>query len=137
MTILKDADSKTIRSAFRTQSLLLHPDKNPDVDTSEQFRNLVSIYEVLKDNNKRKHYDDVLANGLPNWRSAVYYYRHVRHMGLFETTIILFVVITVGQYIVSWASYWEQKYTLVSNFPLQYVERIIDRCDCRLLVEQY
>lgn len=96
--------------------MLLHPDKNLEVDTSEQFRHLVAIYEVLKDPIKRKYYDEVLINGLPNWRSAVYYYRHVRKMGLLEMSIILFCIITVGQYIVAWAAYLEKKYTLVRKY---------------------
>lgn len=82
------------------------------------FRNLVSVYEVLKSPSKRRYYDEVLVNGLPNWRSAVYYYRHVRRMGLAETCIILTVIISAGQYLVSWASYLEQKYTFVSNLRL-------------------
>lgn len=75
---------------------------------------LVSVYDVLKDSSKRKHYDNVLINGLPNWRSAVYYYRHVRKMGLIEMSIILFIVITIGQYLVGWAAYFEKRYTYVS-----------------------
>jgi len=35
-------------------------------------------------------------------------------MGLAEMSIILFVLVTVGQYIVSWAAYFEKKYTAVS-----------------------
>lgn len=73
------------------------------------------MYDVLRDTNKRKHYDNVLVNGLPNWRSAVYYYRHVRKMGLLEMSIILFIVITIGQYIVAWAAYFEKRYTYVSK----------------------
>ncbi|GJQ76234.1 hypothetical protein Trydic_g1973 [Trypoxylus dichotomus] len=112
LNVSQDDSSAVIRSAFRRQSLVLHPDKNPDVDTSEQFRHLVAIYEVLKDPTKRKYYDEVLINGLPNWRSAVYYYRHVRKMGLLEMTIILFCIITIGQYVVSWAAFLERKYIL-------------------------
>lgn len=63
-------------------------------------------------------YNDVLKNGLPNWKSAVYYYRHVRKMGLTEMAIILFVIITVCQYIISWAAYAEKKFTAVSSFIL-------------------
>jgi hypothetical protein len=59
-------------------------------------------------------YDEVLKNGLPDWRQAVYYYRRVRKMGLAEMSVILFVLVTVGQYIVSWAAYLEKKYTAVS-----------------------
>lgn len=61
-----------------------------------------------------RRYDKVLKDGLPDWRSALYYYRHYRKMGLTEMSILLFVILTVGQYIVSWAVYAEKKYTAVS-----------------------
>lgn len=112
LAVPRDADTQTIKSAFRRLSLELHPDKNPAENADEQFRNLVAIYEVLKDSSKRKYYDEVLINGLPNWRSAVYYYRHVRRIGLLELCLFLFVLISIGQYLVGWASYLERKYTM-------------------------
>ncbi|XP_030760237.1 dnaJ homolog subfamily C member 1 [Sitophilus oryzae] len=115
LNVSQDASSAEIRSAFRLLSLKLHPDKNPDVDTNEQFRNLVSVYEILKTPSKRKYYDEVLVNGLPNWRSAVYYYRYVRKMGLIEVCLILFVILTIGQYLVYWAAYLEKKFTIEEN----------------------
>jgi len=69
---------------------------------------------VLRDAKRHTHYDEVLKNGLPDWRQAIYYYRHVQKMGLAEMSVILFVLVTVGQYIVSWAAYFEKKYTAVS-----------------------
>lgn len=110
LNVSQEASNQEIKSAFRSLSLKLHPDKNPDVDTSEQFRNLVAVYEVLRSPNKRKIYNDVLVNGLPNWRSAVYYYRYVRKMGITETLVILFIILTIGQYLVKWAAYLEKKY---------------------------
>lgn len=74
----------------------------------------MSVYEILRSPSKRKYYDEVLVNGLPNWHSAVYYYRYVRKMGMLEVCIILFVILSVGQYLVNWASYLEKKYTIVS-----------------------
>ncbi|KAL1513886.1 hypothetical protein ABEB36_003226 [Hypothenemus hampei] len=115
LNVSQEASSSEIRSAFRTLSLKLHPDKNLETDTSEEFRNLVSVYEVLKSPTKRKYYDEVLVNGLPNWRSAVYYYRYVRKMGVAEVCVILFVIITIGQYIVNWAVYFERKFTIQEN----------------------
>ncbi|KAK9296796.1 hypothetical protein QLX08_009316 [Tetragonisca angustula] len=107
----QSANASEIKKAFRRLSLQLHPDKNPAEDAEQQFRKLVAVYDVLKDPGKRQRYDNVLINGLPNWRSAVYYYRHVRKMGLLELGIILFLLITVGQYVVSWAAYFEKRYT--------------------------
>lgn len=111
----QDATNSEIKSAFRGLSLKLHPDKNKEKDTSEQFRNLVSVYEVLRSPTKRKYYDEVLINGLPNWRSGLFYYRYVRKMGMTEVIIILFIIITIGQYLVNWGAYLEKKLALVSR----------------------
>ncbi|CAH2086057.1 unnamed protein product [Euphydryas editha] len=109
--ISQDASQSDIKSAFKRLTLKLHPDKNDAPDADVQFRNLVSIHNILKDPGKREKYNEVLVNGLPNWRSAVYYYRHVRKMGLAEGSIILFIIITFGQYAVGWAAYLEKRFT--------------------------
>lgn len=61
-----------------------------------------------------KRYDKVLKDGMPDWRSALYYYRRYRKMGLAEMVGLVFAIFTIGQYIVSWAVYAEKKYTAVS-----------------------
>lgn len=48
------ATSAEIRKAFRQLSVVLHPDKSDAEDANVQFRNLVSVYEVLKDPVKRE-----------------------------------------------------------------------------------
>uniref|UniRef100_A0A182W5R5 J domain-containing protein n=1 Tax=Anopheles minimus TaxID=112268 RepID=A0A182W5R5_9DIPT len=111
MNINQTATLAEIKRAFRTLSVVLHPDKNDAEDANIRFRNLVSVYEILKDPGKREKYDKVLKEGMPNWKSALYYYRHVRKMGLVESAIILFVLTTVMQYFVAWAAYVEKKYT--------------------------
>ncbi|XP_023021514.2 uncharacterized protein F54F2.9 [Leptinotarsa decemlineata] len=112
LNVSKDATNSEIKSAFRALSLKLHPDKNKEVDTSEQFRNLVSVYEVLRSTTKRKYYDEVLIKGLPNWRSGLFYYRFVRKMGITEVIAILFVIISIGQYLVNWGVYLEKHLTI-------------------------
>lgn len=122
----------------------MHPDKNSAEDAEQQFRKvsrkiieilrkcetkmlffqLVAVYDVLKDSGKRQRYDNVLVNGLPNWRSAVYYYRHVRKMGLVELSIILFLVFTVGQYLVGWGAYFEKRYTYVCKMSITLEEEV-------------
>ncbi|XP_037027797.1 uncharacterized protein F54F2.9 [Bradysia coprophila] len=109
--VQQDASLTEIKRAFRNLSVILHPDKSDAEDANIQFRNLVSVYEVLKDSSKREKYNEVLKNGLPNWKSALYYYRRVRKMGLAEMSFIVFVIVTIGQYLVAWAAYAEKKYT--------------------------
>lgn len=114
MGINQDASLSEIKRAFRNLSVVLHPDKNNAEDANVVFRNLVSVYEVLKDPAKREKYDNVLKNGLPNWRHAVYYYRKARKVGLAEGALILFIITTICQYFIAWGVYFEKKYTMVS-----------------------
>ncbi|XP_055615683.1 uncharacterized protein F54F2.9 [Toxorhynchites rutilus septentrionalis] len=116
MKINQNATSQEIKRAFRTLSVVLHPDKSDAEDANIKFRNLVSVYEILKDSGKREIYDKVLKEGLPNWKSALYYYRRVRKVGLAEGAAILLIVATVMQYFIAWAAYAEKKYTAEQLF---------------------
>ncbi len=111
----QNADSATIKKSFRKLSLTLHPDHNPSPTADQEFRNLVLVYDILKNAEKRRYYDNILENGLPDWRQAVYYYRRVRKMGLQEMSLILAFIVSIGQYLFAWASYLEKKITLVRN----------------------
>lgn len=67
-------------------------------------------------------YDEVLREGLPDWKQAVYYYRRVRKMGLAEILLLLFVMVSVGHYLFGWAVYLEKLLVLVSGSD----------CGCRI-----
>lgn len=54
-------------------------------------------------------YDDILENGLPDWRQPVFYYRRVRKMSNAELGFLLFVILTVGHYAVIWSIYLEKQ----------------------------
>lgn len=114
MGVQPDCTLPELKRAFRNLSVAWHPDKNDGIDENNRFRKLVSVYEVLKDTSKRAKYDLVLKNGLPNWKSAMFYYRRVRKMGIAEMFAIVFVIVSVGQYVCSWAAYAERIYTAES-----------------------
>ncbi|XP_026998660.2 dnaJ homolog subfamily C member 1 [Tachysurus fulvidraco] len=109
LSVNQDAPSSDIKKAYRRLSLVLHPDKNKDENAETQFRQLVAIYEVLKDEERRKRYDDILVNGLPDWRQPVFYYRRVRKMSNGELGFLLFLILTVGHYAVIWSIYLEKQ----------------------------
>lgn len=54
-------------------------------------------------------YDDILVNGLPDWRQPVFYYRRVRKMSNSELGFLLFLILTVGHYAVIWSIYLEKQ----------------------------
>ena len=112
LELTENASTNEIRKAYRRLSLVLHPDKNDAPDAGLKFRWLASIYEILKDPQKREVYNRVLVEGLPDWRSPVFYYRRMRKIGLLEGLAYLFVITTVFQYCIYWAHYWERKFTL-------------------------
>ncbi|XP_062271362.1 dnaJ homolog subfamily C member 1 isoform X1 [Scomber scombrus] len=109
LSVDQDASAAEIKKAYRRLSLSLHPDRNKDQDAETQFRQLVAIYEVLKDEERRRRYDDIMVNGLPDWRQPVFYYRRVRKMSNAELAFLLFLILTVGHYAIIWSIYLEKQ----------------------------
>ncbi|KAL6726777.1 hypothetical protein Aduo_008711 [Ancylostoma duodenale] len=106
--IAKDASIGEIKKAYRRLSLEWHPDRNSAPDASEKFRQIVSIYEVLKSSELREKYDNVLEFGLPDWRQPIYYYRKMRKLAWYEAIIVLIAVSTIAHYLMMWAAYYEK-----------------------------
>ncbi|CAD6184800.1 unnamed protein product [Caenorhabditis auriculariae] len=61
----RDADDRTIRKAFKKLAIQKHPDKNTDDPNAHaEFVMINKAYEVLKDENLRKKYDQFGEKGL-------------------------------------------------------------------------
>lgn len=39
------------------------------------FLKIAAVYEILRSTDRRAIYDQILGEGLPDWRRPVYYYR--------------------------------------------------------------
>jgi len=116
MDISPNSTTKEVKSKYKEMAMLIHPDKNPD--TEAEFKQLAAVYNVLKDKKTRAMYHRVLDEGLPDWRMPAMYDRKVqivRHIGLLEGIITLFVLATFIQYGMHWASYLERKMNLKSE----------------------
>ncbi|XP_064647772.1 dnaJ homolog subfamily C member 1-like [Lineus longissimus] len=114
--VKQGASGSELRRAYRQLARELHPDKNKADNAEEKFRQLAAVYEILKDENKRNKYNEVLEHGLPDWRQPIFYYRRVRKLGLLELAALLFVILTIGQYFVKWAMYLEKKLVMEEAF---------------------
>ena len=66
--VAKNADAKTMKSAFRKKAMECHPDRHPDDPEAEaRFKELNEAYGILSDEQKRAAYDrmghDAFAQG--------------------------------------------------------------------------
>ena len=76
--IESDADDATIKTAYRKQALMCHPDKNPDDPYAEHsFHQLSLAIQILLDGDSRKAYDfhrnkvSKLSNSIQNLSDKV------------------------------------------------------------------
>ena len=65
--VRRDADTQTIRSAYRRLAVRYHPDKNREPGAEEMFKAVARAYEVLADADSRALYD---AYGMKGVRAA-------------------------------------------------------------------
>lgn len=87
------ASGKQIKSAYRKMAMKWHPDKNKsDPDTAkEMFQKIGDAYEILKDQRKKKMYDDYgivndhgIVNDRTNGRTNGTHYNHSNPFKIFE-----------------------------------------------------
>lgn len=66
----KDADADEIKSAYRKLALKYHPDRNKDnKQAEEKFKEINEAYQVLGDEEKRAHYDQ-LGSAYHSWERS-------------------------------------------------------------------
>ncbi|MCL3778154.1 MULTISPECIES: DnaJ C-terminal domain-containing protein [unclassified Actinomyces] len=71
--VAKDADSDTIKKAYRTLAKKYHPDRNPDdAVAAEKFKEVGEAYAVLSDAKDRQQYDAIrsMAGGGPRFTAG-------------------------------------------------------------------
>lgn len=66
MGLSRDAAEKDIKTAYRKLARKYHPDVSKELNAEEKFKELGEAYEVLKDPEKRKLYDQYAEN----WKAA-------------------------------------------------------------------
>jgi curved DNA-binding protein len=75
----RDASNEDIRKAYRKLARENHPDVNKDPGAEDRFKEISEAYEVLRDPDKRKRYNQLGANwkagqdvsGAPGWEDVL------------------------------------------------------------------
>ncbi|KAF9008974.1 DnaJ domain-containing protein, partial [Cyathus striatus] len=99
------ASTSEISKAYRKRSMLLHPDKNPNVKgVQERFARLGVVAAILRNKESRKRYDFFYKNGVPKWRGTGYYYSRFRP-GLGTVCTFLIIVTSGVQYVIQRLNY--------------------------------
>ena len=76
LEIDNDADSESIKKAYKKLAKKFHPDLNPDnIELSEEkFKEINEAYHVLIDDNERKKYDqfgsEYVPRKVPPWQAS-------------------------------------------------------------------
>jgi len=72
LSVERNADEQTLKSAYRKAALKYHPDRNPgDKAAEEKFKELAEAYSVLSDPQRRAAYDRYGHDGLQAGGSGV------------------------------------------------------------------
>jgi len=96
MNVTSSATTAEIAKAYRKRSLELHPDRGGD---PQRFARLGTISNILRNEEKRKHYHHFYVNGVPRWRGTGYYYSRYRP-GLGSVVVFLAILSNLVQYAV-------------------------------------
>lgn len=57
LCIGRNATIDEIKNGYRTECKKWHPDKNPNIDTTQKMQDIVEAYLVLKDEEAKQRYD--------------------------------------------------------------------------------
>lgn len=64
--VSRDADTDTIKKAYRRKAREFHPDRNKSANAEDKFKTVQEAWEVLQDPEKRRAYDQLG----PNWKDG-------------------------------------------------------------------
>lgn len=87
--------------------------------TSMEKQSLISLstsyhfFQSILDSIVLYRYDQILIEGLPDWKQPLFYYRRMRKMGLGELSLLLLSMASVAHYVYGWAVFAEKQLVLV------------------------
>ncbi len=81
--VSRDADPKTIKSAYRRLIKQYHPDVSTEANAEEKFKEIQKAYEVLSDETKKAQYDQFGHSAYENHSNTQGNYQNTYQYGGF------------------------------------------------------
>ena len=81
----RNASKEDIKKAYRKLALKFHPDKNPNKDAEEKFKEISEAYAVLYDDEKRRMYDQYGHAGIDQQYSQEDIFRNIDFGDIFKS----------------------------------------------------
>lgn len=94
MGVDENATPDDIKKAYKKLARRFHPDVSKEADAEQQFKEVGEAYEVLRDAEKRREYDQLRKMGVagrngqftppPGWEAATHFYEQEGHSSDFS-----------------------------------------------------
>ncbi|XP_072045758.1 dnaJ homolog subfamily C member 25-like [Amphiura filiformis] len=125
LSVTRDSTRGEISKAYRSLARKYHPDKYKGKDAEEKFQAIATAYEILKDEEQREDYDDMLDNPDEYYRHYYQYYRR-RVAPKVDVRIVIAVTITVISMIqyFSWWSRYNSAIKYLASMPKYRIKAI-------------
>ncbi|EFA86060.1 probable Heat shock protein [Heterostelium album PN500] len=122
-----NATNEEIKRAYRQLALQYHPDRNPDPNAAEMFKEIHDAYEVLMDEKKRKIYDQYGENGLKLFEDDVLGEgAEVVGMMLSGSKFLLCILFLLLDGVVGW-SWWINAIPVLVGLFIKFIVIIADQ----------
>ena len=99
MQVTRESPISSVKKAYRTLSLELHPDKNKNPGAVEEFRKVKHAFDILSNKEKRREYNRLGDNGVKVVAHAVIDHKYllIQFLVYYTSSSIFAFIMTLSE----------------------------------------